>query len=200
MLFKYPLHLKFKLFTLTPQVSVKDSSGTEILYVRQKLFALKEEVKVYSDSSQAKQLFVINANKIIDFGAEYAITDSSSNKIIGLIKQQGLKTIWRATYLLRDTTGADKYKITEANPWVKVLDGLVSQIPIVSIFTGYMFHPKYFVHTINGGTHVVTLAKQPSFFEIAFDIELIERDMSSEDEALITTGLMMMVLLQKGRG
>jgi hypothetical protein len=200
MQFEYPLHLKFRFFSLTPQVSVQNNSGSEVMFVRQKMFALREEVKVFSNSSKTQELYRIKAKQIIDFGAEYVITNSTSGKIIGSLKQQGLKTLWRATYYLKDTSGNDKYTIVERNPWVKVVDSLASQVPILSLFTGYMFHPEYDVKAVPGGEHVVTLVKKPSLFEKTFDIELVSDKLSKEDEELIASGLLMMVLQQKARG
>ena len=50
MSYKYPLNLSFKLIVLAPQISVKDANGKEIFYVKQKVFALKEAVKIFSDA------------------------------------------------------------------------------------------------------------------------------------------------------
>jgi hypothetical protein len=46
---QYPLDLSFKVLTLVPQIYIKDAIDMSILYVRQKLLKLKEEVTVYAD-------------------------------------------------------------------------------------------------------------------------------------------------------
>ena len=53
----YPLNLSFKIIAFNPQVKVTDASGQTVLYVKQKALALKEDVKVFADESQQRQLY-----------------------------------------------------------------------------------------------------------------------------------------------
>ena len=66
----YPLDLLFK-FSIVPQISVTDSSGQQIAYVKQKLFKLKEAISVFSDETQTNISFKIEADRVIDFSAKY---------------------------------------------------------------------------------------------------------------------------------
>jgi len=59
----YPLNFTFKIVVFNPQISVSDSAGNEIFYVKQKALAFKESIKVFSDKSQNNILFNINAIK-----------------------------------------------------------------------------------------------------------------------------------------
>jgi uncharacterized protein YxjI len=52
---------------LAPQLSVTDASGQQVLYVKQKLFKLKEAVNVFADAAQTRQLYTINADRILTF-------------------------------------------------------------------------------------------------------------------------------------
>ena len=60
----FPLKLSFKIVALAPQIYVRDASGNEILYVRQKLLKLKDKIRVFADSSQTNQLYEIDADRI----------------------------------------------------------------------------------------------------------------------------------------
>ena len=67
MRFLYPLRIQFKFFALVPQLTVVDREGTEVFYVEQKLLQLKEDIRVYAQSSKQHELFRIHADRIIDF-------------------------------------------------------------------------------------------------------------------------------------
>ncbi len=85
----------------------------------------------------------------IDFSARYNFTDASGRHIGG-IKRQGMRSIWRANYEIHNTAGQQVLKIHEESGWIKVIDALVGEIPIVGMFTGYMFNPAYLVERMDG--------------------------------------------------
>ena len=78
---QYPLTLNFKIAALAPQISVTDASGREILYVRQKLMKLRDKIHVFADSSQAQELYEINADRILDWSARFAFTDPQGRTV-----------------------------------------------------------------------------------------------------------------------
>ena len=88
--------------------------------------------------------------------------------------------------------------IKEEKPWTKVLDGLLGEIPIVGMFTGYFLHPTYVVSRANGAL-VLRVTKQPAFLEGKFIIEK-HAEMTANDEIRALLGLTMMVLLERDRG
>ena len=194
---QYPLFLKFKLTTLSSDFTITDSNENSLAYVRQKMFKLKEDVVVFNNESKSQENFRIRANQWIDFNASYAITDSFG-KNLGKIARKGMRSIWKATYNIFDQNDTQKYKVQEENAWVKVLDGMVGEIPIIGMFTGYFLNPSYIVHD-NNGKEIYRLKKMPSFFGRKFQLDQIN-DIEDEEETLIVLSLMMMVLLERATG
>ncbi len=193
---EYPLELSFKIISLGPQLSVTDANGGLVFYVKQKLFKLKEEVTVFADVQQARPLYKINADRVLDISARYNFRDINGVDL-GSVKREGMKSLWRAHYNIFE---GDTHTMTirEENPWVKVLDGLVSQIPIVGLFSGYFLHPAFLVSRADGAT-AMRLEKQPAFFESKFTItKQVQLDESWELRVLLS--LLMMILLERGRG
>jgi len=43
----YPLQFSFKIIALAPQITVTDSTGQVISYVRQKMFKLREQIEIH---------------------------------------------------------------------------------------------------------------------------------------------------------
>lgn len=192
----YPLHLSFKILALARQISVTDAGGKLIFYVKQKAFKLKEAVTVFADAEQSQPLYSINANKVIDFSARYTITDRNGRPL-GSVKRQGMKSLWKAHYDILDGE-TPVMTIKEENAWTKVLDSLLGEVPILGMFTGYLFHPAYLVTRQNGAV-IMRLEKQPAFFEGKFIIQKqAELDQTEEERAILS--LLMMVLLERHRG
>lgn len=194
---QYPLFLKFKISTLASDFTITDNNGNSLAYIRQKMFKLKEDVVVYNNESKTQENFRIKANQWIDFNASYGITDNSGRNL-GKIARKGMRSIWKATYNIIDSNDNQKYKVQEENAWVKVLDGLVGEIPIIGMFTGYFLNPSYIVHD-NNGKEIYRLKKMPSFFGRKFQLDQIN-DIADEEETLVVLSLMMMVLLERATG
>ncbi|MDB5101735.1 MAG: hypothetical protein JWM80_6156 [Cyanobacteria bacterium RYN_339] len=194
---QYPLQLRFKVFALATQIYVTDASGNVVYYVKQKMFKLKEAITVFGDEAQQDPKFTINADRVIDFSASYAFTDTSG-QALGAIKRQGMKSFWKATYEIRDEAGQPSMTITEENPWVKVLEGLLVDVPVVGMVANYLLNPKYAV-TLADGRIAMRFIKMPSVFDRRFEIEsVIPLDAANEKRAIL--GGLMMVLLERNRG
>jgi uncharacterized protein YxjI len=192
----FPLDLSFKKIALSPQVKVSDASGQVVLYTKQKAFKLKEAVTVFADVEQTRPLYTINADRVLDFNAKYNIADAAGRPL-GAIARKGRKSLWRAQYEVMDGGGAP-LTIREENGWVKVGDALLGEIPVVGIFSGYLFNPTYLI-TDAAGAPLMRLSKQPAFFEGRFRIEKLA-EMSPQDETRAVLGFLMMVLLERRRG
>ncbi len=193
----YPIELSFKILAIASQIYIRDGSGSLIGYVKQKLFKLKENISIFADEGQRDLMYNIKADRIIDFSARYTFFDSMG-KTLGSIRRKGMRSLWRANYELHDANSALVMKINEENGWVKVIDSLVGELPIVGMFTGYFLHPSYIVTRFDG-TPVARLQKQPAFFEGRFQIDSLA-SMEAEEEVLALLGLLTMTLLERSRG
>jgi hypothetical protein len=192
----YPLQLSFEILSIARKLSVTDAAGNLSFYVKQKAFKLKESVTVFADADQKLPLYELAADRVIDFSASYHLTDTRGTHI-GTVRRKGMKSLWKAHYDI--VNGSSRaMTIQEANPWAKVCDALFSEIPILGMFSGYVFHPEYLV-TREDGTSVMRLKKEPAFFQGKFSIEKLA-DLGEEEETRILLSLIMMVLLEKQRG
>lgn len=193
---EYPLNFSFKILALSPQLAVTDAGGDLIYYVKQKLFKLKEEVTVFADQEQTQPLYKINADRIIDFSARYHFSDTAGNAL-GSVKRQGMKSLWKASYDILDGEEI-AMNIVQENPWIGLVDSILEQIPVVSIATSYLLHPKYLISRADG-TPVLRLTKQPAFFEGKFSLNKLA-DIGEAEERRAILSLLMMVLLERARG
>ena len=193
----FPLQLKFKKIALSPQISVMDATGRLLFYVKQKAFKLKEAVTVYADAEQTQPLYTINADRVLDFSARYHINETSGFSL-GTLQRQGRRSLWSAHYeILRG--GGPVMQIREENPWVKVADSILTDIPVLGMFSGYLFNPAYLVTRADNGAQVMRVKKEKAFFEGSYSITRTG-ELSENDERLAVLSVLMMVLLEKRRG
>ena len=88
--------LKRQVFALTGKFRVYDPNENLVLFSEQKMFRLREDIRVYSDESKAQEVLIIKARQIIDFSAAYDVIDAPTGQKAGALRRKG----WRS--LLRD--------------------------------------------------------------------------------------------------
>ncbi|MFK7920889.1 MAG: hypothetical protein AB8H47_02985 [Bacteroidia bacterium] len=194
---QFPIRFTFKISTLSNDFTAKDASGNTVAYVKQKLFKLKEDISIYADETKAQVNFKIKADRWLDFSAVYSFYDGSG-KEFGKIVRKGWKSLWKSEYELIDQNEKPQYHIREENAWVKVFDGLLGEIPILSFFTGYLFNPSYLVTNLDGQA-VIRIKKMPSLLGREFELSKLA-EMDQDDDERVMLGLMMMILLERRRG
>ncbi|MEM1069538.1 MAG: hypothetical protein AAGI63_11630 [Planctomycetota bacterium] len=193
---QYPLELSFKLLTLGQRIVATDATGQTLMYVKQKMFKLREKVEIYSDESQTNLLFRIEADRVIDFSANYTFTDAQGNHW-GSVGRRGMKSLWSAHYdVIQD--GNIDMTIEEESPTKKLLESLLGEIPILGMVFVYFLNPTYLVRRPDGKL-LLKLIKQPAIFEGRFTVEK-HSDMPEDDELRSLLALIMLGLLERARG
>lgn len=195
----FPLKLSFKIAALAPQIYVRDASGNEILYVRQKILKLKDKIRVFADSSQTNQLYEIDADRVLDWSARFTFTDTQG-RVLGAVGRLGAKSLWRATYEVADAAGRQIFLIEEENPWVKVLDRLLEEIPILGMFTGFFFNPRYDVKRTDTGQIALRLSKRRSLLGSEFEITNEAGQLPDDEEVAVVLAVLIMTLHERHRG
>jgi len=198
MKYQYPLSLVFKITTLSSDFTISDARDKSLFYVRQKMFKLLEEITVSRDSSQSQKLYSIKANKWLDFSAAYNFSNAAGQDLVK-IARKGWASIFKAHYEIFDAQQKLNCTIREENAWIKVLDAIFEGIPIVGIFSGYLFHPAYLV-TDNSGKTIARLVKEPSLIGRRFKLEKKLGFSNEEDEERVILGLSMLLMLERSRG
>ena len=193
----FPLNLSFKILAMAPQINIIDAGGNNICYVRQKIMKLKEQIEVFTDKNKNEKICEIRANKVLDFSATYQFFDANGQPF-GAVARKGMKSLWKAHYDILDGETV-VMNVREENPWVKVLDGLLGQIPIVGMITGYLFNPSYIISNASTNEPLVRIKKIPAFLEGKFVIDKIG-NFEQEEEMKMVVSTIMIVLLERTRG
>lgn len=194
---QFPLQFNFKITTLSNDFIALDATGNTIGYIRQKMLRLLEEVQVFNNQNRSELNYTIRANKWLDFTATYTFTNKNDQEF-GYIIRKGWRSIWKAHYEILNQLKQSDFVVREANPWAKIFDGMLGEIPFLGLLSGYLFHPAYNVFDSKGSV-VVQLKKLPSFWGRKFSVEKFQ-DIKSEEEERVVLGLMMLILLERRRG
>ncbi len=107
-IFDYPHYLlKRQVFALTGKFRYYDPSGRLILFSEQKMFKLREDIRVFTDEGKSQEVLQIKARQIIDFSAAYDVIDSATGEKAGALRRKGFKSMLR-----------DEWEVLDANDQV----------------------------------------------------------------------------------
>ncbi len=193
---QYPLNLSFKLLTFGQRIVASDADGNVLMFIKQKMFKLKEKVEIYNDEKQSQLIFRIEADRMLDFSANYSFTDAEGNPW-GSVRRKGMRSLWAAHYQVMQEGQVDM-EIREESPMKKVLESILGEIPILGLAAVYLLNPSYIVSRPDG-TPLLKLTKKPAIFEGKFVLEKLN-DMPEDDELRSLMALLMLVLLERRRG
>ena len=96
--------IRRQVFALTGKFRVFDPSENLVLFSEQKMFRLREDIRVYADESKTQEVLTIKARQIIDFSAAYDVMDSTTGEKVGVLRRKGWASMLR-----------DEWEVLDAN-------------------------------------------------------------------------------------
>ncbi len=85
--------LKKQVLALTGILRLYNPQGQLALYCQQKMFRLKEDIRVFADENRTRELLNIKARQIIDFSAYYDVFDSQYTTKVGGLRRKGFRSL-----------------------------------------------------------------------------------------------------------
>jgi hypothetical protein len=85
--------LKKQVIALTGTLRIYNPQDQLVLFIQQKIFKLKEDIRVYADELKSRELLTIKARQIIDFSAYYDVVDSQYLTKIGGFRRKGFRSL-----------------------------------------------------------------------------------------------------------
>ena len=102
-IFQFPNYLlKRQVFALTGKFRFYDPSENLVMFSEQKMFKLREDIRVYSDEEKTQEVLSIKARQIIDFSAAYDVVDTAYNQKIGTLRRKGWSSMLRDEWQVLD--------------------------------------------------------------------------------------------------
>lgn len=94
--------LKRQVFALTGKFRFYDPMGNLVMFSEQKMFRLKEDIRVYSDENKTQEVLMIKARSILDFSVAFDVVDSATGQKVGVLRRKGLRSILRDEWEVLD--------------------------------------------------------------------------------------------------
>jgi len=85
--------LQKQVLALTGILRIFNPQDQLVLFSQQKLFKLKEDIRVYADETKTRELLNIQARQIVDFSAYYDVIDSQYSTKVGGLRRKGFRSI-----------------------------------------------------------------------------------------------------------
>jgi hypothetical protein len=95
-------HLRRQVLALTGKFRLYSPQGELVLYSEQKMFRLKEDIRLYSDETKSQELLYFQARQIIDFSAAYDVIDSLTGLRVGMLRRKGFRSMVRDEWQVFD--------------------------------------------------------------------------------------------------
>jgi hypothetical protein len=104
-IFQHPSYLlKRQAIALTGRFRFYDPIGNLVMFSEQKMFKLREDIRVYSDENKTQEVLSVKARQIIDFSAAYDVVDTAMNQKVGALRRKGWSSLLR-----------DEWEVLDAN-------------------------------------------------------------------------------------
>jgi len=104
-IFEYNRYLlKRQVLALAGTFRYYDPAGNMVMYSQQKMFKLREDIRVFADEARSQEVLRIEARQIVDFSAAYDVIDSAYNQKVGVLHRRGVRSILR-----------DEWEVLDAN-------------------------------------------------------------------------------------
>ena len=117
--------LQRQVFALTGKFRFFDPSGKLVLFSEQKMFRLREDIRVYADEGKQQEVLMVKARQIIDFAAAYDVVDSATGEKVGALRRKGWNSIVRDEWEVLDAQDQPIGKLFEDSVGLALLRRLL---------------------------------------------------------------------------
>ena len=200
----FPVQMEFRL-SIRTEIRVTDAGGRLLAVVKEKMFSVRDEVRIYGDEAKQQQTYSIKAKGFLagmtDWNTKRLIVRADGSPV-GALGAQGLRTMWSAQYDLLGPDGTLHATIRDDKPWMTVVEGAVDAIPfageVLGVAFDFLVNPTYTVRD-SSGNEMARIHKKRSWFSRRFEVEAL-RPIPAADGELLILGLIQLVLLERDRG
>lgn len=152
--------IRRQVFALTGRFRVYDPSENLVLFSEQKMFRLREDIRIYSDESKTQEILTIQARQIIDFSAAYDVVDSTTREKVGTLRRKGWRSMFR-----------DEWEVLDANDQPRgMLFEDSMQLALLRRFLLGSLLPQNYDLTL-GETRVADLRQRFNLFRYELDLD-----------------------------
>ena len=177
--------LRRQAIALTGKFRFYDPMGNLVMFSEQKMFRLREDIRVYSDESKQTEVLMIKARQIIDFSAAYDVIDSATGQKVGVLRRKGIRSLLR-----------DEWEVLDAQdqPIGALFEDSVSLALLRRLLLGTLL-PQNYDLTV-GDRRVADLRQRFNPFRYELDLDLSENVSRQLDPRLATAAAILLAAIE----
>ena len=160
---------------------VYDADGNVVAYCKQKAFKLKEDFRLYTDTTCSQELLRISARSVIDFGATYDVT-TADGQTRGSLRRKGLKSMFKDSWLVFDPAGQEYAQLAEDSTLRAMLRRFVDGVTL--------FMPQRFHLIRHDGTPIAQFRQHMNPFIYRLGVTIEQDDEHLDDLMLLATAVL----------
>lgn len=160
-IFQFPNYLlRRQAIALTGKFRYYDPAGRLVMFSEQKMFRLKEDIRIYGDESKSQEVLSIKARQIMDFSAAYDVVDTEMNQKVGALRRKGWSSIVR-----------DEWEVLDAGDNVigKLFEDSIGLAMLRRLLLGSLLPQNYDITM--GETRVADLKQRFNPFRYELDLD-----------------------------
>ena len=105
--------IRKKVLALTNQYWIENGQNAIVGYTKQKMFAFKEDIRIFTDDSMTQELFRIKQQQILDVWGTFAVIDSPTNQTVGMIRRSISSVLLEDEWYILDPFGGQIGRVIE---------------------------------------------------------------------------------------
>lgn len=180
--------VKERRLTFGRQYRIFAPDGSMVGYAAQKMFKLKEDLRVWADQSKKEEVLVMRATKVFDFNANFEVIDPTTGQHLGFLRRKGWSSLVRDAWQVTDPSGNLIATLAEDSLGMALLRRLLA---------GWV--PYHYHLTIAGepeGTKHATIDERFQIFGDTFDVAIHDKRL---DPRLVVGLGVLMDAIEKAR-
>ena len=177
--------LKRQVFALTGKLRFYNPQGQQVLYVEQKMFRLKEDIRVYADEQKSQEILLIQARQIVDWDAAYDVLDAATGQKVGTLRRKGWSSMVR-----------DEWEVLDANdqPFGVLIEDNLGRALLRRFLLGSLMPQDY--DLLIGETRVADLRQKFNFFGYEMIVDFSMDPTNRLDHRLGIAGAILLAIIE----
>jgi hypothetical protein len=94
--------LDLKIISFGNKYYLYDGYKNLIGFVAQKLFTIRDDIRIFTDESMAYEMMRIKQEQIIDFSGSFQVIDTLSGELIGILQRKGIMSMVKDEWQILD--------------------------------------------------------------------------------------------------
>lgn len=161
---------------------VYNAQGQPIGYCKQRALRLREDLRIYTDRSESKELLRIAARQIIDWAATYDVC-LPTGEVIGSLRRKGLKSVLKDEWHIMDASGRQIAVLLEDSTFKALVRRFVD--------FGALLLPQRFSLTDGNGTRIAWYRQHFNPFVYRLGVSVLTDHDQIDDLMILAAGCLL---------